>query len=103
MTVIMNKAKESKESHEQHPIVIVVLNAVATRIPVVSQVAMTSTPFIQPMTVEFRAEQSKDPLGRQLASTVKRPGSDFSCKGHRWLILVAPIDEAKMKGVLKLL
>lgn len=66
------------------------LSANAARMPALSKIE--TTPFVEPTTAEFLAKQSKDPLYRQLASTLGTLGYDYSLRRNGFLICVTPID-----------
>lgn len=73
------------------------LNEFAPGLPAVSK--MAPTPFIEPTTAEYLAEQSEDPFCRQLASIVGTPGPTYSSNCNGIPLFVAPIDRASQKVV----
>lgn len=70
------------------------LSAIASGLPTVSRMAMTTTQLPESITAEFLPELSKDRRFRQLASTVRKTVSDYSSDGREFLIHAAPIHGA---------
>lgn len=75
------------------------LTTITPGLPAISTMAKTTTPFPEPLTAELLAEQSKYPLFRQLASTVRAPGVDYFYNRNGFLTCVAPIDRTVQKIV----
>lgn len=97
--MLVGKAKEAEESNQKHHIMSEALNMIAEGLLAVSTIATTSTLFTEPTNAEFLAEQSKDLLVRQLASTVGTPGFDYSNNGNGFLTRVATIGRGMQEVV----
>lgn len=89
----VDKAEEAEENDGKHHIMNEALSAIVQGFAVISTIG-TPTSFTGPSIAEFLAEQSKDQLCHQLASTIGAPCSDYFYSRNVFLISVAPIDGA---------